>query len=134
MIKDILKDLLKNSYSPYSKYQVACVIKAKDGKLFYGVNVENKSSKDGLCAEQVAISSAVSSGYKRSDLDSIYIMGLGEKIIVPCFLCRQLLNEFFDRETIIYCYNNDKEEKQFKIKDLCPYDFNNDFLNDGKNI
>ncbi|MBQ4584151.1 MAG: cytidine deaminase [Bacilli bacterium] len=134
MIKDILKDLLKNSYSPYSKYQVACVIKAKDGKLFYGVNVENKSSKDGLCAEQVAISSAVSSGYKKSDLDNIFIMGSGEKIIVPCFLCRQLLNEFFCGETIIFCYNNGRDEKQFKIKDLCPYDFNNDFISDSKYI
>lgn len=134
MIKDILNDLIKNSYSPYSQYQVACVIKAKDGKLFYGVNVENKSSKDGLCAEQVAISSAVSCGYKKDDLDSIYIMGSGDKIIVPCFLCRQLLNEFFAREATIYCYNKEKEEKQFKIKELCPYDFNNDFLNDIKNI
>lgn len=132
MIKEILKDLLNNSYAPYSKYHVSCIIKAKDGRLFYGVNVENKSSKDGLCAEQVAISSAISEGYKKSDFDSIYIMGSGDKIVVPCFLCRQLLNEFFERETIVYCYNDDKEERQFKIKELCPYDFNNDFLNEVK--
>ena len=59
-------------------------------------------------------------------------MGSGDKIVVPCFLCRQLLNEFFERETIVYCYNDDKEERQFKIKELCPYDFNNDFLNEVK--
>ena len=29
-----LKELIKNSYSPKSKYAVACIVKMKDGKFF----------------------------------------------------------------------------------------------------
>ena len=39
-----LKELLKNSYCPYSHYAVSAVVVMKDGKTFNGVNVENASS------------------------------------------------------------------------------------------
>ena len=42
-MQEKLKKLLENSYSPYSKFPVSAVVQMKDGKEFYGVNVENAS-------------------------------------------------------------------------------------------
>ena len=65
IMKDKLIKLLDNAYSPYSKYRVAAIVLMKDGKEFYGVNVENASYGATICAERSAIVSAISNGYKK---------------------------------------------------------------------
>lgn len=118
-----LKKIIKNSYSPLSKYKVACILKCKNNQEFIGVNIENPSSKNGLCAEQVAIGSAISEGYSKEDFDSLYVMGSGNKYCTPCFLCRQLLVEFFNADAHVFCYNKNGKFKEFLVSDLCPYAF-----------
>ena len=118
-----LKLIIKNSYSPLSKYKVSCILKCKNNQEFIGVNIENPSTKNGLCAEQVAIGSAISEGYTKEDFDSIYILGSGNKICTPCFLCRQLFVEFFNTNTKVICYNKNGKFKEFTVSELCPYGF-----------
>ena len=118
----VLEGLLKNSYSPISGKKVAAVVRMKDGVMFKGVNVENPSFKSGLCAEQVAIGTAISEGYKKGDFESIYIMDDSGEFIVPCFLCRQNFVEFF-QDTKIILMNLKGEEKEYTMKDLCPHTF-----------
>jgi len=120
---DNLKLIIKNSYSPLSKYKVACILKCKNGQEFIGVNIENPSTKNGLCAEQVAIGAAISEGYSKEDFDSLYVLGSGTKICTPCFLCRQLLVEFFNAEAKIICYNRNGKKEEYTVSDLCPYAF-----------
>ena len=119
----VLKELLSNSYSPISSKKVACVVKMKDGTIFKGVNVENPSFKSGLCAEQVAIGTAISEGYKKGDFDSIYIMDDSGDYIMPCFLCRQNFLEFFDDNIKIFALTSNGDSKEYKLKDLCPHAF-----------
>lgn len=127
-----LKELIDNSYSIYSKYKVACIVKMKDGTLFEGVNIENPSFKDGLCAEQVAIGSAISDGYKKGDFDKIYLLGDSAYAITPCFLCRQVILEFFEDENEVISFTENGKEKVFLIKDLCPHAFSEKELNNDK--
>ena len=54
-----LKLIIKNAYTPYSNYNVACILVMNNNQEFIGVNVENASYKNGLCAEQVAFASAI---------------------------------------------------------------------------
>ncbi len=42
-MKERLRNLLENSYSPTYNYYVASIIECKDGKIFEGVNVETSS-------------------------------------------------------------------------------------------
>ena len=121
-----LKELLNNAYAPYSKYKVAAVLKTQDDKLFTGVNVENASYGATICAERVAITKAISEGYK--NFKELYVMVDSEKIGTCCFICRQVISEFFDEDANIYCYNNNNEVKVFKVKELCPYPFNKENL------
>ena len=125
-----LKGIIDNSYSKYSNYKVACIVKMKDGKSFAGVNVENPSFKDGLCAEQVAIGSAIADGYTKGDFDSIYLLGSSKHSVTPCFLCRQLLVEFFNENSLVITYNDEGKETKYKISDLCPHTFSEEDLND----
>jgi len=69
-----------------------------DGREFYGVNVENASYGATICAERSAILSAISAGYKRGDFKELYVMCDNDKIGMPCFICRMVITEFFDKK------------------------------------
>ncbi len=120
-MKENLKMIIKNSYAPYSNFNVACIVKMHDGQEFLGVNVENASFKNGLCAEQVAIAAAIAEGYKTGDFTEIHVMGSSKNISYPCFLCRQLLVEFFKPDSKVFCYNITGKKEEFLVSELCPH-------------
>ena len=76
------------AYVPYSSYYVGAVVRARDGREFTGVNVENAAYPLGVCAEKSAIVAAVSAGCRPGDLEAIGITAS------PCGGCRQWLHEF----------------------------------------
>jgi cytidine deaminase len=78
----------ERAYAPYSKFHVGAVARARDGRLFEGVNVENASYPLGICAERTAIACAVVAGCGPGDLEEIAITA------PPCGGCRQWLYEF----------------------------------------
>lgn len=128
-MKEKLLELGKNSYSPYSHFRVAAILITKDNKEFKGVNVENASYGASICAERSAILSAISNGYKKGDFKELHIMCLdSKKISTPCFQCRQVISELFDKDASIICYNNIGETKAFKENELCPYPFDEEDL------
>ncbi len=127
-MKEKLISLLDNSYSPYSNFRVSAICKMKDGKEFYGVNVENAAYGSSICAERSAILNAISSGYKKYDFLELYVMCDNEKIGMPCFACRQVISELFDEDATVICMNNEGTSLKFKVKDLCPYPFNDEDL------
>ena len=118
-----LKRLLKNSYSPYSGFKVAAICLMKDGRSFGGVNVENSSYGATVCAERVAIMSAVANGYKRGDFSKLFVMCDSSKVLPCCFVCRQVINEFFAKEDEVILYSNDGDRETYLVKDLRPFPF-----------
>ena len=123
-----LQRLLRNSYSPYSHFAVSAIVVMKDGTEFSGVNVENASYGAAICAERSAIVSAISAGYGKDDFRSINIMVSSDKISTCCFVCRQVISEFFSRTSLVHCFNISGEEKTFTVEELCPYPFSEDDL------
>ena len=79
-----------NAYAPYSKYQVGAALLSKSGKIFTGVNVENAAYPVTMCAERVAIFSAVSAGERKFDAIAVATRNGG----TPCGSCRQVMSEF----------------------------------------
>ena len=100
-MEENLKRLLENSYSPYSKFRVASICLMKDGKTFGGVNVENASYGASICAEQVAITSAIANGYKKGDFSKLYVMCDRDEESTSCFLCRQMIKKFIRLESYV---------------------------------
>lgn len=62
------RGVLKNSYSPYSKFPVGAALLLTDGSVITGVNVENVSFGATNCAERTAIFTALTQGYKKGIL------------------------------------------------------------------
>lgn len=126
-MREKLVKLLENSYAKYSNYKVACICIMKDGCGFSGVNVENASFGATICAEQNAITNAITFGYQKGDFKELHIMVDSDKIGTPCFVCRQVITEFMEEEDKIYLYSKN-DLLEFLVKDLCPYPFNEDNL------
>ena len=122
-MKERLVRLLDNAYAPYSNFHVSCLVEMKDGKLIPGVNVENASYGASICAERNAITTAIALGYKKGDFKNIYIMVSGEKLSMPCFMCRQVIVELFDKDGEIILVGKNGEEERHSISDACPYPF-----------
>ena len=129
-MQEKLIKLLENSYSPYSKFRVAAIAVMKDGVEFVGVNVENASYGVTNCAERSAIFSAISNGYKRHDFDKLYVMCDSNDIGTPCFICRQVICEMFEKDRKVICVTKSGKVKEFLESDLCPYPFDDDSLYD----
>lgn len=124
-----LKELLKNAYTPISHFNVSSVVETKDGRYFKGVNVEDASLRSGTCAERNAIYNAITNGVKKGEFKMIHVMVESGKISTPCFVCRQMINELFDKEDIVRSYSTNGDFIDYKVKDLCPYPFDQDDLN-----
>ena len=114
-----LKENLNKSYSPYSNFKVSCCVITNDGKEYYGVNVENRSFGGTICAERVAILKAVSEG--KTDFKEIHILGSDKSY--PCFICRQTMQEFFDKNVKIFIYDNNGIFEKLSMDEVCPFPF-----------
>ena len=122
MREELIK-LLDKAYAPYSKFKVAAIIETADGKYIPGVNVENASYGAAICAERNAVTTAVAMGYRNGDFKKIYIMVSGDKLSMPCFICRQVIVEFFDKDSEIVLISKNGEEERHTVSELCPYPF-----------
>ena len=127
-MKDKLIELLAKSYAPYSKFRVSSIVEMTDGNIFTGVNIENASYGASVCAERVAIFKAVNEGYRQGDFKKLYVMVDSPKISSSCFLCRQVISEFFNNDTEIILYNNQGEYKTYTKEELCPLPFDSEDL------
>ena len=104
MIRELLKKIIGNSYSPYSNFKVAAAIETEDGSVFTGVNIENSSYSLTICAERVALFKAVSEGYRR--FKRLYLYTPTDQPIPPCGGCLQVIYEFCDNIPIVLIWNN----------------------------
>lgn len=119
----LLLELLNNSYSPYSKFRVAAIIKMKDGNIIKGVNIENVSYGISMCAERVALGNMYSNGYKKDDASYISILSDSNDYITPCGACRQALIELLNEDTIINLYSKKGDKIEMTIQSLLPNSF-----------
>ena len=127
MREELIK-LLDKAYAPYSNFHVACILEMKDGKFIPGVNVENASYGACICAERNAITTAIAMGYKKGDFKKLYVMVSGEKLSTPCFICRQVITEFFDKDCDVVLMGKNGESSTYQVKDMCPYPFDSEDL------
>ena len=121
----LAKEAMKNSYAPYSNYNVGAALLTKNDKVYMGCNIENASYSATCCAERTAIFSAVAKGEK--EFNAICIVGGKNGDIIdyamPCGVCRQVLAEFCDVDFKIYVGINENEIKEFTLSELLPYSF-----------
>lgn len=122
------KKAMEFSYSPYSNFKVGAVVTTKDGKYFYGTNIENAAYPSGICAERCALFHAYAHGYRKDDLVSLAIVADGESLPYPCGACRQVISELFPLDGKIIVANLKGNVLETNIKELLPYIFDSSNL------
>ncbi|MCR5300917.1 MAG: cytidine deaminase [Lachnospiraceae bacterium] len=124
----------QNSYSPYSHYMVGAAVLCRDGSIITGTNIENASYGATVCAERVAIFTAVASGHK--DLVAIAVCGGSSDetdelsdYAYPCGICRQVMREFADPATFtVAVARSVSDYRKYTFEELFPDSFGPDNL------
>lgn len=113
--------LLSRSYSPYSKFAVAATVIDEEGRMFGGVNIENASYGLTMCAERVAVYSAIAAGAKR--IHAVGLVTQSHQRIAPCGACRQVLAEFCDPSVLVFTSSGEGTPHSWTVGDLLPSAF-----------
>mgnify|MGYP003952574625 CR=1 FL=1 len=117
---ELARQAFTQAYCPYSNFPVGACIKAADGTLHTGCNVENASYGLSLCAEANAIAHMVANGQR--EIQSIVIATPTNSITSPCGACRQRIAEFATADTQIYLCSTHSQQ-QFTMHELLPHAF-----------
>jgi cytidine deaminase len=116
-----LRRLLANAHAPYSGVHVAAAVEGEDGRLHFGVNVENAAYPQGHCAETSAIGGAVTAGVKA--LRRVYVASSLPGLVWPCGGCRQRIFEFAQPGCEVVALGPDGEVGRQTIDELLPLGF-----------
>lgn len=94
---DVAIEATRNSYAPYSRFNVGAAVRLANGEIISASNQENAAYPSGLCAERVAIF------YANSRFPDVKVEALAVTASVngdicdnptyPCGACRQVLAE-----------------------------------------
>ena len=109
----------RNSYSPFSDFKVGAAVLADDGRVYAGANVENSSFGLTVCAERVAVFTALSAGARA--VKAVLVYADTDTLTPPCGACLQVINEFSTNPDVIL--TNGHETRQCRLRDLLPQGF-----------
>ncbi len=115
-----------NAYAPYSRFAVGAAIRAEDGRLYAGANVENAAYPQGQCAEASAIGAMIAAGARR--IEAMVLLADGAALCTPCGGCRQRIREFAEPMTEIHLCGLEGVRRTVTVGELLPLSFGPDNL------
>lgn len=119
----VAREARTRAYAPYSHFHVGAAVMLSDGSVVSGCNVENASYGLSVCAERVALWSAVAQG--RNDFIG---MGLVVASGSPCGACRQVMSELCPPDMPVWVETEDGTVRRFTVAELLPAAFRRDDL------
>ncbi len=125
-----------NAYAPYSGFKVGAVVKCDDGRTFTGNNQENAAYPSGMCAERVAIFSAMADNMdtriRQIAIAIKTINGNSMVPVAPCGACRQVIAEYEHKQgspiELMFTSESGRTIILNGINSLLPFVFNSDYL------
>ena len=119
-LRDQALRAMEAAYAPYSGFRVGAALLGVDGSIASGCNVENASYPAGVCAERVALGSAVAGGVRQ--FLAIAIATEAQEPTPPCGICRQALVEFAP-DLVVLSVTRGGREARWSLADLLPHAF-----------
>jgi homotetrameric cytidine deaminase len=119
------REAMGRAHAPYSRFRVGAALRADDGSIHAGANVENSAYPQGQCAEASAIGVLVAAG--RTKVLEAAVISDGEAVCVPCGGCRQRLREFMPLDARVHLCSA-TERRTTTLEALLPLSFGPEFL------
>ena len=107
------------AYAPYSKFLVGAALRADNGQLFVGCNVENASYGATICAERSAILAMVAAGQRA--ITALAVFTDADTLAMPCGLCRQVIAEFQENARLLVA--NPRQRRVLMFAEIFPEPF-----------
>jgi cytidine deaminase len=115
----------RRAVAPYSKFKVGAALETEDGTVIEGCNVENASYGLTMCAERVAMFSALAQGHRK--FRRIAVVADTDAPTPPCGPCRQILWEFGGNLEVTLA-NLRRVTGTHRMADLLPLPFDDRLL------
>jgi homotetrameric cytidine deaminase len=116
----------RRAYVPYSHFHVGVALRADDGSIHVGANVENAAYPQGQCAETSAIGALVAAGHR--GISEAAVIGDGDEPCVPCGGCRQRLRELMPLDGRVHMGAAGGARATMTLEELLPRSFGPEFL------
>jgi len=107
------------AYAPYSRFLVGAALRAGNGQVFVGCNVENASYGATICAERSAILAMVAAGQRV--IGSIAVFTDADTLAMPCGMCRQVISEFQRDARLVVA--NAGQQRELAFAEIFPEPF-----------
>ncbi|MCR8659227.1 cytidine deaminase [Paenibacillus endoradicis] len=114
------KEAMKHAYVPYSQFRVGAALLDQDGHVHLGCNIENAAYGPTNCAERTALFSALASGVAPRTFTAIAVIGDTIDPISPCGVCRQVMIELCEPDTLVIMGNLAGDCKVMTVGELLP--------------
>ena len=110
----------RRARAPFSGFKVGAALETAGGTIVTGCNIENATYGLTMCAERVAMFTALSEGHRR--FRRLALVADTGAPTPPCGACRQILWEFGgDLEVILA--NLRRQTGRYRLSDLLPLPF-----------
>lgn len=109
----------RRAYAPYSDFPMGAAITAVDGEVRSGVLVENVSLGLAMCAERVAMFTAVNDGVTPAVL-ALCSKRTGDQLTFPCGACLQVALEIAGPDLVVVAVDEDGATERTTLAELLP--------------
>lgn len=123
-----LRSLCSLAICEESHFPVSALIWTELG-FFPGVNIEFNDWGYGLCAERMALVSALRFAPKQ--IFGVFVHAEKGDLSTPCGACRQILNEHMPLAKL-YCLHKDETWSEYFIHELLPHAFSSTILSKSR--
>lgn len=112
-------DARTRAYAPYSDFPMGAGIVSVSGEIRSGVLVENVSLGLAMCAERVALFTAVNDGIEPAVL-ALCSQRTGDEFTFPCGACLQVALEIAGPDLLVVAVDEDGDTERTTLGDLLP--------------
>src|SRR6056297_327915 len=110
-------DAKKAAYAPYSRFKMGAAVVTDSGAVIKGMLIENVSLGLAMCAERVALFTAVTSGAGRPKILALVSRRTAGNLTWPCGACLQVAMEFGGADLLVVA-SDGKESRSARLGDL----------------
>ncbi len=112
------RDARGRAYVPYSGFRMGAAVVTDSGEILPGALVENVSLGLAMCAERVALFSAVATAAGKPQVLALVAKRTNKQLTFPCGACLQVALELGGHDLIVVVSDTKGKTDQARIGDL----------------